>query len=133
MFVIEFCLRVYLAPTYQQIYYDISFWFEFASIISNFPMYVLIFMFHNKSTASNLFSTLISMFRSVRIFRFTRQITCLRVFIRSLMYSTRELFYLFVTFISIMFFFGELIYLNEEWRNDSAIQTVTGIDSVYLL
>jgi len=23
-------------------------------------------------------------------------------------------------------FFGELVYLNEEWRNDSAIQTVTG-------
>jgi hypothetical protein len=102
------------------------FWFEVLSIISNVLMYIIIQIQKYKNSYFDSCLTSITILRSLRIFRFTRQITGLRVFIRSIIYSIRELLHLFIILITIILFLGELIYLIEEWTSDSSIQTVTG-------
>ena len=42
------------------------------------------------------------------------------------MYSVRELQQFFIILIVATMFFGEFIYLIEEWTNGSSIETVTG-------
>jgi hypothetical protein len=122
IFFIQLCLRIYLAPTFHQIYSDICFWFELFSVLPNLLMYLIIEIQKSKKVYFPSCLTFITILRLSRIFRFTRQITGLRVFLRSLIYSIRELFHLFIILITIILFLGEFIYLT-----DSSIQTVTGI------
>ncbi|CAF3143778.1 unnamed protein product [Rotaria sp. Silwood2] len=125
IFFTELCLRIYLAPTFYQIYSDICFWFELSSVLSNLFMYIIIEIQKYKKIYFYSCLTFISILRSLRIFRFTRQIIILKIFLYSLIHSIRQLFHLFIILISMILFFGELIYLIEEWTSDSSIQTVT--------
>ena len=130
IFFLQLYTRLCLAPTFQQISSDICFWFELISLLPNLFMYIIITIQQYKKIYFTSCLTLISILRSLRILRFARQITSLRVFIRSFIYNIRELFHLFIIFITIILFFGELIYLLEEWTSDSSIQIVTGIKPI---
>ncbi|CAF0893686.1 unnamed protein product [Rotaria sordida] len=125
IFLIELCLRIYLAPTFYQIYSDICFWFEFSSVLSNLFMYIIIEIQKYKKIYFYSCLTCISILRLLRIFRFTRQIIILKIFLYSLIHSIQQLLHLFIILISIILFFGEFTYLIEEWTSDSSIQTVT--------
>lgn len=119
-------MRVYLAPTFNQIYSDLCFWFELLSTLSNIFMYITIEIEKRKKIYFHSCFIFISILRSLCIFRFTRQIIILKIFLHSIIQSIRELFHLFVILIIIILFFGEFVYLIEEWLNDSLIQRVTG-------
>ncbi|UJR37830.1 hypothetical protein I4U23_030520 [Adineta vaga] len=125
IFVMQLCIRLYLSPTFEQIYSDTCFWLEFVSIVPNIFMYILLGIQHYQKTAFHSCLTFIAILRSCRIFRFSRQIIGLKVFLSSFTSSVRELFHLFIILIPMILFFGELIYLIEEWTNDSSIQSVT--------
>lgn len=121
------CARIYLAPTFHQIYSDSCFWLELFSLIPNLFMYVLMEIQRHQRVYFSSCWTMITILRSLRIFRFTRQVTGLRVFLRSLVHSLRDLLHLFIILIGLILFFGEFIYLIEEWTSHSSIQTVTGM------
>ena len=126
IFLAQACARVSLAPTFQQVYSDSCFWLEVCSILPNLFMYALAEAQRHQRVHCSSCWTLLTILRSFRIFRFARQITGLRVFLRSLVFSLRDLFHLFIILIAMILFFGELIYLIEEWTSDSSIETVTG-------
>jgi hypothetical protein len=126
-FAVQICARIYLAPTLHQIYSDSCFWFELLSIISNLFMYILLEIQRQKRIHFYSCLTIISVLRSLRIFRFTRQISCLKLFLHSLIENIRELIHLFIVLIAMIMFFGEFVYLIEEWTSDSSIETVTGM------
>lgn len=125
----EICLRIYLAPTFYQLYSDVCFWFELTSLLSNIFMHTLIEIQQHFKIYFHFGLSFISALRSLRILRFTRQIIILKIFLCALIFGTRELFNLFIILINFMIFFGEFIYLIEEWINISLIQTVTGKDN----
>ena len=126
IFIIQACARVHLAPTLHQIYSDLCFWFDLLSILPNLAMYLLVEIQRRRNTSLPACLTVVSFLRSWRILRFARQIPVLPIFLRSLVYSMREWFHLTIILIGIILFFGELVYLVEEWTSDSPVRTVMG-------
>ena len=89
-------------------------------------MYIILGIERSKKFSIDPCLTMISFLRSFRILRFARQITDLKIFLRSIIYGFRELVYLFLILITIILFFGEFVYLLEQKTIDSSIRTVTG-------
>lgn len=129
IFSIQIAVRISSAPTSEQIYADMCFWFECFSVLANIFMYIILDIQQSTKISLDPCLTMITFLRSFRIFRFARQISGLKIFLRSIIYAFRELIYLFVIFITIILFFGELIYLLEQGTIDSPIRTITGKSS----
>lgn len=127
IFFLQLCARLFLAPTVHQVVKDACFWYELVSVIPNVFMYILMEIQRREHVYYYSWLTAIAILRPLRIFRFARQITGLKVFLRALIHTMRDLLNLLIIFITMILFFGEVVFLIDSWALKSSIFTVIGI------